>query len=124
MLCLLVIALFAMPAFTQEKGENQSEKQSLKPALLVIDVQNKYIPMMSEADQKIAPEYINGFIWLFRQYDLPVIRVYHTDPEWGPEPGSEDFAFPESINIEESDPQVIKNYGNAFTKTNLDSTDC
>ena len=119
--CVCIFLLFTLPAFTQEKGENQLQKKEMKPALLVIDVQNKYIPMMAEADQKIAPEYINGFIWLFRQYNLPVIRVYHTDPQWGPEPGSEEFAFPENIIIEESDPQVIKNYGNAFTKTNLDS---
>ncbi len=77
--------------------------------------------MMSENDQKIAPEYIDGFIQLFHHYNLPVIRVYHTDPEWGPEPGSKEFSFPETFSIKESDPQVIKNYPSAFTKTNLDS---
>ncbi|TSA29787.1 MAG: cysteine hydrolase [Bacteroidetes bacterium] len=120
-LSLLIIGLFALPAFSQEKGVDQPEKKELKPALLVIDVQNKFMPMMSEADQKSAPEYINAYIWLFRQHNLPVIRVYHTDSEWGPEPGSEEFAFPKTFNTEESDPLVIKNFPNAFTKTNLDS---
>ncbi|MFH1161129.1 MAG: isochorismatase family cysteine hydrolase [bacterium] len=121
LVCLLMVALLVLPAFSQKKEANQPQKNPMKPALLVIDVQNKYIPMMSEEDQKVAPEYINAAIWLFRQYKLPVIRVYHTDPGWGPEPGSEEFAFPKSIITEESDPQVIKNYPSAFTKTNLDS---
>jgi len=99
----------------------EPEKKELKPALLVIDVQNKYMDYMSDKDLKLAPEFINAAIWLFRQHDRPVIRVYHTDPNWGPEPGSKDFAFPEDIQVEESDPKVIKNFPSAFTKTNLDS---
>jgi len=121
LLCMLVVALLALPGFPQEKVENQPLKKTLKPALLVIDVQNKFLEFMSEADRKMAPEYINGAIWLFRQYKLPVIRIYHTDPGWGPEPGTDEFAFSKSIRIEESDPRVIKHYPSAFTKTNLDS---
>ena len=120
-LTILFAVLLTITGVAQAQDPVKPEKKALKPALLVIDVQNVYIPMMSESDQKIAPKYINGAIWLFRQHNLPVIRVYHTEPEWGPEPGSEDFAFPETINTEESDPQVIKNYPSAFTKTNLDS---
>jgi len=120
-LTILFASFLIISGAAQAQDLVKPEKKALKPTLLVIDVQNVYIPMMSEADQKIAPKYINGAIWLFRQYNLPVIRVHHTDPKWGPEPGSEDFAFPETINTEESDPQVIKNYPSAFTKTNLDS---
>jgi len=64
---LLTILIFpGSMILAQDSGD-----EGFKPALLVIDVQNKYIPMMSEEDQNIAPEYINGFIWLFRQHDLP-----------------------------------------------------
>lgn len=93
----------------------------MKPALLVIDVQNKYLPMMSQDDQEDALEMMNWSIYVFRQYELPVIRVYHTSEKWGPEPGTEEFSFPESLKVEESDPMIIKTYGSAFNKTELDS---
>ncbi|MCU0645763.1 MAG: isochorismatase family protein, partial [bacterium] len=67
----------------------------VKPALLVIDIQNEYLKYMSEYDKKWGMEIINGAIYMFRQHNLPIIRVYHTDP-------------------------VIKNFGSAFQKTELD----
>jgi len=101
----------------------QTEKMSseqLKPALLVIDIQNEYLQYMSEDDKKLALEMINGAIWLFRQHNLPVIRVYHTDPQWGPKPDSEAFEFPASIMVTKDDPRVIKNYPSSFKKTDLE----
>jgi len=58
---------------------------------------------------------------LFRHYKLPVIRVYHSEPQWDLAPGTEGFAFDTVFKIEESDPMVIKTYGNALNKTNPDS---
>jgi nicotinamidase-related amidase len=96
-----------------------AKTQPMKPVLIVIDVQNAFLPMMSEEDKKIAFDYINAAIDLFRQKSLPVIRVYHTDPQEGPKPGSKDFEFPETVKIKADDPKVIKNYPNAFKNTNL-----
>ena len=111
----MCIAILAGNAYSQEK------KEQLIPALLVIDVQNKYLPMMSQEDQEDALEMMNWAIYVFRQYELPVIRVYHTSEKWGPEPGSEEFQFPESLKVENDDPMIIKTYGSAFNKTELDS---
>ena len=117
LLTLISIFLFSGIFAQTEKKE---EKEQMKAALLVIDVQNKYLPWMADTGKESAIEMINSSIWVFRKYDLPIIRVYHTDKEWGPEPGSESFQFSDSINIEENDFQIIKNYGNAFNKTELD----
>jgi len=120
-LCLFMMTLLILPAFAQDSGKVKPEKERMKPALLLIDVQNRYMPMMAEQDVKEAPKYINWYMLLFRHYKLPVVRVYHSDPKWGPEPGSDGFAFDTVFHIEESDPMVIKTYGDGFNKTNLDS---
>ena len=96
------------------------DKKQLKPALVIIDIQNQYLPYMSESDKKLALEMINASIFLFRQYNLPIIRVYHTDPKWGPKPDTKEFEFPDSIKTEPGDPKIIKNYPNAFKKTDLE----
>lgn len=120
-LSLIVITLLVLPAFTQESEKGKPEKEQMNPALLLIDVQKQFMPMMSEKDIKDAPQYINWYMMLFRHYNLPVIRIYHSDPKWGPKPGSDGFAFDTVFNVNESDPMVIKTYGDGFNKTNLDS---
>jgi len=92
----------------------------MRPALIVMDVQNAYLPYMDEKDKKIGMEHINWAIALFRDNGFPVIRVYNTDPQQGPAPGSEAFEFPKSVAIKDDDPKVVKNYGSAFKKTDLD----
>lgn len=114
---LLILLAFYLWAFTLTAQENAK----MSPALLVIDVQKKYVPMMSEDDRESALEMMNWAIWLFRQYELPVIRVYHTSEKWGPAPGTDEFAFHDSLKVVESDPMVIKTYGSGFNKTELDS---
>lgn len=121
LLCMFAFTLLILPGFPQESEGVQVGKTTMKPALLLIDVQNQFMPMMSEKDRKDAPQYINWYMMLFRHYNLPVIRVYHSDPKWGPAPGSEGFAFDTVFKVEERDPMVIKTYGNSFTRTNLDS---
>ncbi len=91
----------------------------MKPALLVIDIQNAYLPYIPERDKEIALELINELIDLFRQHQIPIIRVYHTDPKEGPKPGSEAFEFPASMNIRDDDLKIVKNYPSAFKKTKL-----
>ncbi|HNY02345.1 MAG TPA: isochorismatase family cysteine hydrolase [Bacteroidales bacterium] len=98
----------------------QQDKTTMKPALLVIDVQKQFLPMMSKEDQDRALEMINWSIWMFRKYDLPVIRIYHTSDKWGPKPGEPGFEFGDSVKVLPSDAKVVKTYGSGFNKTDLD----
>jgi len=95
----------------------------MKPALLVIDIQNEWLnsSLGLKACLELRVETINSAIALFRKKGLPIIRVYHVDKEAGPMPGTNGFEFPPSIGIVGSDVQVIKNYPNAFNKTELAS---
>ncbi len=116
---LFVMILFLMTnSLLAQKAE--PDKKQVKPALLVIDIQNEYLKYMSEDDKKFGMDIINGAIYMFRQYNLPIIRVYHTDLQWGPQPGTEPFEFPKSVIIKDDDPKVIKNFPSAFQKTELD----
>jgi nicotinamidase-related amidase len=93
----------------------------LRPALLVIDIQNKWLSsspgLRASLEQRI--DVINSAIALFRKKGLPIIRVYHVDKAEGPLPDTEEFDFPPSIGIAETDTRVIKNYSNAFNRTEL-----
>ena len=92
----------------------------MKPALLVIDIQNEYLPMVPEQEKNLALRMINNAIRLFWEYGFPVIRVYHADPQYGPKPDTEAFEFPSSIGIRPQDPKIVKNHPNAFKRTDLD----
>ena len=117
-----ILSLFIMftlvSAQTDETG--LQDDQNLKPCLVIIDIQNDYLPYIPERDKKLGLEMINAAIFMFRNKGFPVIRVYNTDPQWGPKPDSEGFQFPESVMIRESDPMVVKNYPSAFKKTDLE----
>jgi nicotinamidase-related amidase len=115
----LILILVIMLAIGMTQSD-KPEKESLKPCLIVIDIQNQYLPYVPDDEKKLGLEMINAAIHMFRERDLPVIRVYHTDPKWGPKPDSDGFQFPESVAIEESDPKVVKNYSSAFVKTDLE----
>jgi len=96
----------------------QAEK--MKPALLVIDIQNEFLPSMSEQEKKTAFDYINGALRRFHDKGFPVIRIYHSHPVAGPKPGSEAFEYPQSVLISPDDPKIVKTYSNAFNKTGLE----
>jgi nicotinamidase-related amidase len=100
-------------------GEER-QRTELKPVLIVVDVQNKWMPRMSEEDRLSAPGNINQAIALFREFGHPVIRVYHSDPRRGPEPGTEPYEFADSIAVTADDPVVVKDQPSAFTKTALE----
>jgi nicotinamidase-related amidase len=116
----VVLALIACLALAEPVIAQKAGAEKMKPALLVIDVQNAFLPSMSEQDKKTAFDYINGAIRRFHDRGFPVIRVYHTDPAGGPKPGSKDFEYPPTILVRSDDPQIIKTYGNAFNKTGLE----
>jgi len=116
-ICLVLLVALVPAAWSQEE-----EKGPVHPALLVIDVQEAFLPMMDANGRDSAMQTINGYIWLFRQHGFPVIRVYHTDPKWGPAPDSPGFPFPDAITVQESDPKIVKHYPSAFVDTELDAT--
>jgi nicotinamidase-related amidase len=94
----------------------------MKPALLVIDVQNEFFKFSATTAQSLndAIEYINAAIALFREKDLPVICVQHMDEEEKLVPGEEGFELPEELDILPSDVHIHKTYGNSFNKTPLE----
>lgn len=92
----------------------------MKPALLVIDVQNHFVPYMAEENRRLAPLMINIGIGMFRAKGLPVFCIQHTDPFVGPPPDSEGFTFDPAIRIASGDTRVVKNFNNAFRKTPLE----
>ena len=112
---LVLLVICSIPTVGEEK-----EKIELKPVLLVMDVQNIWLPMMDEENRDAAQNNINEIIALFREYNHPVVRVYHSEPDYGPEPGTEQFEFPETIDIRDDDPMIVKNHASAFTKTDLE----
>ena len=115
----LVTALFLTgPVPAQQEAKSGSS--GLRPALLVIDIQNAYLPMVEEREREVALYVINAVIDLFRKMNYPVIRIYHSDISEGPEPGSQDFEFTESVKIRPDDPMVIKHYASGFKKTDLE----
>jgi len=117
---LLTILLLALPvqSFSQEKPDQA--KDPIKPALLVIDIQNAFLPMMSEKDKETGMNNINAYINLFRSQGYPIIRVYHSSKEYGVVDGTEAFEFPSSVVIKPEDAKVIKTYPDGFNKTDLD----
>jgi nicotinamidase-related amidase len=60
------------------------------------------------------------YIEMFRSHNCPVIRIYHFSKGNGPEVGSKDFEFPDSVLISTEDVRVIKTYPDAFNKTDLE----
>ncbi|MDI1481756.1 isochorismatase family cysteine hydrolase [Polyangium sp. y55x31] len=93
----------------------------MKPALLVIDVQNQFFGENPETARSLneAIEYINAAIALFRAKNLPVICVQDIDEEDKRVPGAPSFDVPESLKILPSDLHIHKKYGNSFNKTPL-----
>lgn len=111
MVLLCTIAVFA--------NDGASESKRMRPALLVIDVQQYYLPMMSAEDTTLALPRIDWAVNLFRKKGMPIIRIYHDEPGAFPEPGDADFEFPDRIPVTESDPKIIKHHGSAFSGTEL-----
>jgi Isochorismate hydrolase len=99
--------------------ENELGKGTIRPALLIIDVQNRYIPSIPPRDKEVAFYFINMLINLFRKPDLPILRIYHHNPAEGPRPGTEEFEYPSALAIKPEDVQIVKTYPDAFNKTSL-----
>jgi nicotinamidase-related amidase len=119
-LVFLTTMFLLIPCFVFAQDQAGKERFLVKPALIVIDIQNAYLTGIPEADKQSGLRNINYLIDLFRSNGFPVISVYHYNPEYGIPQNSELFQFPSSIKVREDDPKIIKTYGNGFTKTDLD----
>ncbi len=120
LLLLIVLLIFTCKNFS--RGNDAEKPERMRPALLVIDIQNAYLPMMDKSEVDAAMQNINLYINIFRSRGFPIIRVYHSDIKYGygPKEGSEQFEFPNTVAIKTDDPKVIKHYPDAFNKTDLD----
>ena len=92
------------------------QKNKIKPALLVIDIQNFSLKFIPAKDIEPALFRINMLMDLFRKHDFPIIRIYHLNEQHGLVQGTEDFEFPKSVLIELEDPMIIKTYPTALTR--------
>jgi nicotinamidase-related amidase len=113
---IIAFAFISVNLFPQEQSEL---KAKIRPALLVIDIQNAYLSGMAQRDKEVAMSNINYYIQLFRAHGYPVIRVYHYSKKYGPEQGTEGFEFPASVLTKPDDPKVVKTYSDGFNKTDL-----
>jgi nicotinamidase-related amidase len=101
------------------KDNSMYPEKKIKPALLIIDVQNRYMATILPREKELAIFFINLLIKLFRKHDFPIIRIYHQNNEIGPRPDTEEFEYPDSILIKPEDVQIIKAYSDGFNKTDL-----
>jgi nicotinamidase-related amidase len=118
LLCGVVACLAASVAAAEAPAK--PEAVAARPALLVMDVQNLYLGYMDQTDRDMALLMVNATIDLFRSKGYPVIRVYHTDLQRGPAPGSEPFEYPATIRVRPEDPMVVKHHPSAFVGTELE----
>ena len=93
----------------------------MKPALLVIDIQQAFFKENTYAAESLgsAVYFTNQVIDLFREKNLPVVCVQNMEPEWDFVPGSEGYDIPDNLKIEEDDIHIHKTYRNSFNKTEL-----
>jgi nicotinamidase-related amidase len=116
---IIISTVLVIVGALQAQGKDEASSKRMRPALIVIDIQNQFLPMVPEREKEVSLYMINEFIDLFRKNGFPIIQVHHTDPQSGPKPGTEAFEFPATVRIKTEDPLVVKNYGNSFKKTDL-----
>ncbi len=89
----------------------------MKPALLIIDMQEAYHVGKAAASMDSAAEYIKEVLSYFRKSDLPVVWVHHEDRENGVVPGAPGFEMIESLKKLAKEYTIHKRYGNGFNRT-------
>jgi nicotinamidase-related amidase len=117
---LIFILCLVISGNSRALQKDEPGKTGIRPALLVIDVQNAYLKGIPEHDRNVAFYYINHLLDLFHEHGWPVIRIYHSGGEITQATGGEEFEFPASVKTKPEDTQVIKTYPDAFNKTDLD----
>jgi len=93
----------------------------MKPALLVIDVQNGWLAQSEGL--KVSTDLRLGkmlaAISIFHKANAPVIFTFHSYAEAGVVPGATDFEVVPGIDVATADGRVVKTHLNAFSKTEL-----
>jgi len=95
----------------------------MKPALLVVDIQNVWLDDNEELKKSVEKriDVINEAIGWFRRSKHPIVVIYHEDKEMGAVRDTKSFEFPQSVRIKENDAKVIKHHPSAFSKTELEN---
>lgn len=95
----------------------------MKPALLVVDIQNAWLDGSAELKKSVEErlDVINEAIRWFRSNKHPVVAIYHEDLKEGVVPGTNAFEFLTTVRIDKKDVRVTKRYSNSFNKTGLDA---
>ena len=96
------------------KGQEAKKDKKMKPALLVIDVQKVYFTMMDQSAVETPIEIINDATRVFNEHQQPVIYVYHRKST------PEKYHYIDEIVVPANATIVVKKYGDAFKKTELD----
>ena len=104
-----------MGQFLNLEAQETKTIENMKPALLVIDVQKVYFKRMDQSDVDKPIEIINTAVELFNDQNLPVIYIYHRNNT------SDKHQFIDEITVPDDATKVLKQYGNAFTKTELEN---
>jgi nicotinamidase-related amidase len=91
----------------------------MKPALLVVDMQDAYHKGPAAQSMDAACEYINAAAELFRGKGLPVVWIQHKDEYDGALPGLPGFQIIGGLSPQPGEPRVVKEYSNSFNKTGL-----
>ena len=96
----------------------------MKPALLVIDIQNAWLNDSAELKGSVERrlDVVNAAIKWFREKKLPIVAVYHESSDGKVAPGTDAFEFASAVGIEKDDFRITKHYANSFNKTDLDVT--
>lgn len=96
----------------------------MKPALIVIDIQNDYFSggKMELVEMALATENAKTLISSFRKKNLPVILIQHLAVKPNASffiPGTFGAEIHESIRPLENETIIVKNYPNSFRNTSL-----
>lgn len=93
----------------------------MKPALLIIDMQEAFYDFDPETSRSLkqAEDFINAVIPVFREKGLPIFVIEDIDEESGRIPGAPGFDTVSTIALQPTDPRVHKTYSNGFNKTHL-----
>jgi nicotinamidase-related amidase len=95
----------------------------MKPALLVIDIQNAWLDENKDLKKSVERRIgtINQSIRWFRKKKLPIIVIQHEDKKHGVICGSRPFACIDALDIRDDDLKITKRYPNSFCKTKLNA---
>lgn len=73
-----LVVLVLIPGVTGAEEDAASTLKG-KPALIVMDIQNAYVPMMDDEGKEQALYFVNYAISKFRERGLPVIVVLESE---------------------------------------------